>query len=78
MTNANTTNQTNPIEQTNPAPVTVPTETVPEPPKQNTMNILQHRDIDGKLLFTISGKFGRYQDIKDYLYEIIGYAIEKL
>ncbi len=37
-----------------------------------------HRTIDGKIDFTITGKFGKYQDIKDYLYEIIGYGLDAL
>jgi hypothetical protein len=30
------------------------------------------RDMFGKLIFKIVGRFGKHQDIKDYLYEIIG------
>ena len=37
-----------------------------------------YRDIFGKIIFSIVGKFGRHQDLKDYLYEIIGYALENL
>ncbi len=37
-----------------------------------------HRTIDGKIDFTITGKFGKYQDIKEYLYEIIGYGLDAL
>ena len=34
-----------------------------------------HRDIDGKLDFAITGQFGKNQDIKDYLYETIAFAL---
>jgi len=37
-----------------------------------------HRDIWGKLDFTIKGRFGKYQDLKDYLYEIIGESLTSL
>ena len=39
---------------------------------------ISHRDIDGKLDFSIVGRFERFQDIKDYLYEIIDYGLENL
>lgn len=31
----------------------------------------KYRDMFGKIIFTITGKFGKDQDLKDYLYEII-------
>lgn len=33
------------------------------------------RDMFGKVIFSIVGRFGKHQDIKEYLYEIIGYAL---
>ena len=35
-----------------------------------------HRDITGKLDFTITGRFGKNQDIKDYLCDTISYSLE--
>ena len=37
-----------------------------------------HRTINSKLSYTISGRFGKHQDIKDYLYETIDCAIDKM
>lgn len=37
-----------------------------------------YRNIFGKLDFTISGQFGKDQDIKEYLYEIVGYGLKNL
>jgi hypothetical protein len=37
-----------------------------------------HRDIFGKLDFSITGRFGRDQLLKDYLYETIDYALTEL
>ena len=39
---------------------------------------ISHRNTDGKLVFAIVGRFGRLQDIKDYLYETIGHSIDSL
>lgn len=36
----------------------------------------EYRDMFGKLIIGIGGRFGRHQDIKDYLYEIIAYSLE--
>ena len=42
--------------------------------------VIKHdiRDMFGNIIFKIVGQFGKHQDIKDYLYEIIGYALESL
>ena len=37
-----------------------------------------HRTIDGKLDFNIVGRFGKDQDIKEYLFETIGCSLETL
>ena len=34
-----------------------------------------YRDMFGKVIFSIVGRFGKYQDIKEYLYEIIGNSL---
>lgn len=39
---------------------------------------IDHRTIDGKIDFTIIGRFGKYQEIKDHLYEIIGQGLDTL
>ncbi len=39
---------------------------------------IDHRTIDGKIDFTIFGRFGKHQDIKEYLYEIIGQGLDTL
>ncbi len=39
---------------------------------------INHRTIDGKIDFTISGRFGKHQDIKDHLYETIGQSLDTL
>ena len=36
------------------------------------------RDMWGKIIFRIVGQFGKHQDIKDYLYEIIGESLDGL
>ena len=38
--------------------------------------ILGRRDIFGNLIIDIKGKFGKYQDIKDYLQELITTSFE--
>ena len=42
--------------------------------------IIKHgvRDMSGKIIFRIVGRFGKHQDIKDYLYEIIGQALDDM
>jgi hypothetical protein len=42
--------------------------------------IIKHgvRDMFGNLIFKIAGQFGKHQDIKDYLYEIIHDALKNL
>ena len=37
-----------------------------------------YRDINGRLIFSITGNFGKCQDIKDYLYESIDYCLSEL
>ena len=37
-----------------------------------------YRDMFGKLIITIYGKFGRHQDIKDSLYEIVQEGLNEL
>ena len=37
-----------------------------------------YRDINGYMIFSIIGNFGKCQDIKDYLYEIIDNGFSKL
>ena len=36
------------------------------------------RDMFGKIIFRIVGQFGKHQDIKDYLYEIIAESLNEL
>jgi len=38
----------------------------------------KYRDIFGKLIIDIKGKFGKYKDIKDYLYESFDYALSDM
>ena len=42
--------------------------------------VIKHgiRDMFGKIIFRIDGRFGKHQDIKDYLYEIIGQALDDM
>jgi len=36
------------------------------------------RDMFGKIVFKITGQFGKHQDIKEYLYELIGESLNGL
>jgi len=36
------------------------------------------RDMFGKIIFRIVGQFGKHQDIKEYLYEIIAESLDQL
>ena len=37
-----------------------------------------HRMIDGRLDYNIKGQFGKYQDLKDYLYDTISIGLDEL
>ncbi len=39
---------------------------------------IDHRTIDGKIDFTVTGRFGKHQDIKEYLYDTIGEGLDTL
>lgn len=36
-----------------------------------------YRDMWGNIIFSVSGRFGKYQDLKDYLYEIVADSLSQ-